>query len=120
MTQVTRRQWLVALVSVTMIAPTIGSVTEMTDEELQKWIEANAAGGTLAELADEYRERHPEQRDDVIELELLADRPPGTSLDAHLSMRVRRDFDADRLENLAGWMLTRTEARLIRLAGVNG
>jgi hypothetical protein len=119
MTQITRRQWLLALVSATMIAPTARAVSEMTDEELQKWVGAHLPHGTLAELAEAYRERHPDERDDMIELELLSDRSPGVSLDAHLSMRVQRDFDDDRLENLAGWMLTRTEARLIRLAAIN-
>jgi hypothetical protein len=120
MMQITRRQWLLALVSVTMSAPSIRAVSEMTDEGLQKWIEAHLPRGTLAELADAYRQRYPEERADMIERELLADRSPATSLDAHLSRSVRRDFDADRLENLAGWILTRTEARLIRLTAING
>jgi hypothetical protein len=120
MTHVTRRQWLLALVSVTMIAPTTGAVSEMSDEELRKWIDTHLPRGTLTELADAYRARHPEEHEDMIALELLADRSPGASLEAHLSMRVRRDFDDDRLENLAGWIISRTEARLITLAGITG
>ena len=87
-----------------------------TDAELAEWVEERLGDTDLSAIAAAWTSRHPDEGPrPALERALLADRRRGTPLSAHLAHRVTTEHAAGRAEELDGWYLAPTEARLAAL-----
>jgi len=113
MATLTRRE-LVALGGWTLLARPMRQF-RATQDDLSAWLREHVDGASLAPVAAAFREKHPDETSERLRAELLGGRRDGEDLAAHLSRKVREDFGAGRVEMLDGWILSRTEGRLIAL-----
>jgi hypothetical protein len=77
---------------------------------------AHVPASELHDLAVAYRTRYPAEPVEAIEAALLTSWRERLPLATHLASLAHDDFVNSRLEDLDGWILSRTEARLIVLA----
>jgi hypothetical protein len=117
-TTLTRREWAALLAAVPMSA--VAAAGSFQEDRLRAWASAHVPASDLAALARAYEQRHPSEPVTAIEAALLSDRPADVPLATHLARQAQRDFANGDLEDLEGWMLSRTEARLIALAAGQG
>lgn len=87
--------------------------------------EAESAGGELAEVVDEYLKNFPQERDVHFLSEHLALKLENTTAKFYLSeptiiLRIQQDFEEGRVVSLAGWILSKTEARVLVLVSLLG
>ncbi len=114
MQTMTRREWVLALAVVT--GGLASAAAQGRGEALRDWVRAHVLADELKDLARAYLARYPTERAMTMEEAILAGRRADMPVAAHLSVLVRKDFETGRIEDLDGWLVSRTEARLIALA----
>jgi hypothetical protein len=84
-----------------------------------------APADELARIVDEYLENFPEERDlrllrDSLSLKLENTTDVSFASDPTILSQIRRDFAEAHTLSLAGWRLSRTEARVLVLVSLLG
>jgi len=119
MSKMTRREWAIVIAAATRLPVVVGgAVPQGNVDSLRGWASLQVPSGELTNLAREYLSRHPSETAETLEAALLNGRRGKMPLPAYVSTLVRDEFEDGRLENLDGWILTRTEARLLALASL--
>lgn len=123
MRSINRRSFLIlapaaAVAGVLLPLPSYLSKTFASDE-------AESAGGELAEVVDEYLKNFPQERDVHFLSERLTLKLENATDKSFLSeptiiVRIQQDFEEGRVVSLAGWILSRTEARVLALVSLLG
>ena len=85
-------------------------------DDLMAWLKEHIEAPAVASLAAAYRQKYPEETPDQLRALVLSGKKGGENLAVMLSRRVREDFDEERMVVLEGWVLSRTEGRLISVA----
>ena len=79
------------------------------------WLRDHVEAPAVASLAAAYRQKYPEETPEQLRARVLSGKKGGESLAVLLTRKVREDFDEERVVVLEGWVLSRTEGRLIAL-----
>ena len=114
-----------ALVLLAGVAPALVGATPAQllrsirdDDALSAWLRKHVSAADLTALAREYGERFPdEQTRETLEKLILVGRKAEEDVAATIARAVREDFETGRVVALDGWQLSRTEGRLVALAG---
>ena len=84
-----------------------------------------ASAGDLAEVVEEYLNNFPKERDVGFlcqSLGLKLENAPDRSFltEPKILDRIQQDFENGRVLSLAGWILSRTESRVLALVSLSG
>ena len=89
--------------------------------QLAKSFSRNAS---IQRLGSTYIRMHPDEANTSLLIDLLEKSSAAHSeggepgIEKSLDLAVRRDFDTEHIENVSGWCLARTEARLYALSAL--
>ncbi|MFN0181673.1 MAG: hypothetical protein ACKVZ0_22925 [Gemmatimonadales bacterium] len=84
-------------------------------DELLPWLEGQLGNLDWSVLGPAARAVHADEATTALVGAVLAGRRSGEAIDQLLERKIREDFEADRIVDLAGWRVALTESRLIRL-----
>ena len=88
-------------------------------DDLDAWLRDAIDPEAVAAAAKAYRAKYPAESTETIRREVLAGLRKNSKLAEHLRRKVRDDFRSDRVDLLDGWVLSRTEGRLLALTSDN-
>jgi hypothetical protein len=122
MRSITRRSFLV-------LARAIGGVSLLgwhgyPRRSLATAAAAEPAAGELATIVAEYLENYPRERDvrvlrESLGLDAVNAADPSTASEPTVLPRIQQDFAEERTVSVAGWILSRTELRVLALRALS-
>ena len=84
-------------------------------DDLMVWLREHVDAPAVASLAAAYRQKYPGETPEQLRAQVLSGKKGGENLAVLLTRKVREDFAEERMVTLEGWVLSRTEGRLIAL-----